>query len=249
MNKNEIFTPPEKWDDCKCSIVGGKNCPVKIFLAGTIDNGDSTDWQQELIDTISSTSLKRPVSIYNPRRERWPSSDDHREIGRQIEWELHHLEKADKIIMNILADSKSPISLMELGLFARGGRLAVFCPKTFYRYDNVLAVCKRYGVPLFNTNNVPYIAEKVCEYIGVDVEAERKKKIEEERQELLSMKNDIDTLLHNGEDDWFNLLDNSSVRVGWYEKHFKEKKKEFEEKYGESLCLKKVSNTETLKSG
>ena len=186
MNKIDIFTPPEKWDKCNCSIIGGKNCPVKIFLAGTIDNGYSTDWQQELIDTINSTSLKRPVSIYNPRREKWPSSDDHREIGRQIEWELSHLEKADLIVMNILANSKSPISLMEFGLFAREGRLMVFCPKTFYRYDNVRNVCKRYGVPLHTTNNMAYIAEKVCKCIGIDEEAQ--KKANEDLERLCSEK-------------------------------------------------------------
>lgn len=178
MNKIEIFTPPENWDSHTCSIVGGKNCPVKIFLAGTIDNGYSSDWQQELINTVKNIELKRPVSVYNPRREQWPSADEHREIDKQIEWELYHLEKADIIVMNILADSKSPISLMELGLFAKEGRLMVFCPKTFYRYDNVRVVCKRYDIPLFTTNNIPYIAEKVCNYIGIDEEAEREKEKE-----------------------------------------------------------------------
>ena len=100
------------------------------------------------------------------------------EIDKQIEWELYHLEKADMIVMNILADSKSPISLMELGLFAKEGRLMVFCPKAFYRYDNIRVVCKRYDIPLFTTNNIPYIAEKVCNYIGIDEEAERKKEKE-----------------------------------------------------------------------
>jgi len=173
MRKSEIFTPPEKWDTNKCSIVGGRNCPVKIFLAGTIDNGDSQDWQSELIDIITNTELKRRISIYNPRREDWPSSDSHSEIDRQIDWELSHLEKADMIVMNILADSKSPVSLMELGLFARGGRLVVFCPKTFYRYDNIRKVCQRYGVQLFNTNDISFIAEKVCNYVGIDKEALR----------------------------------------------------------------------------
>ena len=62
---------------------------------------------------------------------------------------------------------------MELGLFARGGRLVVFCPKTFYRYDNVRKVCQRYGVQLFNTNDILFIAEKVCNYVGIDKEALR----------------------------------------------------------------------------
>jgi hypothetical protein len=186
MSKINIFTPPERCDDKSCNILGGKKCPVKLFLAGTIDNGDSDNWQDELIRTINGVELMRPVNIYNPRREQWPSSNDHNEIDKQIEWELYHLEKADLIVMNILANSKSPISLMELGLFAKEGRLVVFCPKTFYRYDNVRVVCKRYGVPLFTTNNIPFIAEKVCKYVGIDEEAVRK--ANEELEKLCSEK-------------------------------------------------------------
>ena len=174
MKKNEIFTPPENWDSNECGVVGGKDCPVKIFLGGTIDNGNSENWQQELIDTVTGVELKRPTSIYNPRRDDWPSSDNHEEIDKQISWELYHLERADLIVMNILANSKSPISLMEIGLFARSGRLMVFCPKTFYRYDNVRMVCKTYHIPLYNTNNIPYIAEKVCKYVGIDWDAQKR---------------------------------------------------------------------------
>ena len=186
MSKINIFTPPERCDDKSCNILGGKKCPVKLFLAGTVDNGDSDNWQDDLIKTISNVELMRPVNIYNPRREQWPSSNDHNEIDKQIEWELYHLEKADLIVMNILANSKSPISLMELGLFAKEGRLVVFCPKTFYRYDNVRVVCKRYGIPLFTTNNIPSIAEKVCKYVGIDEEAVRK--TNEELEKLCSEK-------------------------------------------------------------
>ena len=183
MRNNQVFVPPN-WDLSETNVIG-KN-PFRIFLAGTIDNGDSTDWQQELINTINGVELRRPTSIYNPRRKEWPSSNDHREIDRQIEWELSHLEKADLIVMNILANSKSPISLMELGLFAREGRLMVFCPKTFYRYDNVRNVCKRYEVPLHTTNNIPYIAERVCKCIGIDEEAQ--KKANEDLERLCSEK-------------------------------------------------------------
>ena len=186
MSKINIFTAPDKCDSNSCNMLGGKSCPVKVFLAGTIDNGDSENWQEELIRTINGVELMRSVNIYNPRREQWPSSNDHNEIDKQIEWELYHLEKADLIVMNILANSKSPISLMELGLFAKEGRLVVFCPKTFYRYDNVRVVCKRYGVPLFTTNNIPIIAEKVCKYVGIDEEAVRK--ANEELEKLCSEK-------------------------------------------------------------
>lgn len=243
MNKVDIYTPPLKIDDMEYNE-GGK-VPFNIFFGGTIDNGESADWQQELISAVSNIELVKPVHIYNPRREDWPSSDNHREIDIQINWELDHLEKADLIVMNILADSKSPISLMEIGLFARTNKLIVFCPKTFYRYDNVRVVCQRFGIPLYTTNNIPYIAEKVCEKIGIDQEAMKKRKIEEERQELLRMKKDIDTLIYSGNTEWMKLLDDSKVRVGWYEKHFMRRKKNFEEKYGEPLCSEQELNTGT----
>ena len=104
------------------------------------------------------------MCIYNPRRADWPSSDDHAEIDKQIKWELSHLERADLIVMNILGNSKSPISLMEIGLFARENRLLVFCPKDFYRYDNVRVVCGSYGIPLFETNDIDYIRDRVLDY-------------------------------------------------------------------------------------
>ena len=52
--------------------------------------------------------------------------------------------------MNLLPDSKSPISLMELGLFARSRKIFVICPQEFYRYDNVRIVAERYNISLYN---------------------------------------------------------------------------------------------------
>lgn len=231
MRNNQVFVPPI-WDLSETNVIG-KN-PFRIFLAGTIDNGDSTDWQQELINTINGVELRRPTSIYNPRRKEWPSSNDHREIDRQIEWELSHLEKADLIVMNILANSKSPISLMELGLFAREGRLMVFCPKTFYRYDNVRNVCKRYEVPLHTTNNIPYIAERVCKCIGIDEEAEKRKDMELERKLILKHKEELEYLEANIPLDSIDSSTHNAMLRTFYNE-----KKEFEEKYGEPLCSEK----------
>ena len=66
--------------------------------------------------------------------------------------------------MNILGNSKSPISLMELGLFAKEHKVIVFCPPTFYRFDNVKMVCKRYNVPLYDTNDILVIKNKILEH-------------------------------------------------------------------------------------
>ena len=47
--------------------------------------------------------------------------------------------------------SQSPITLLELGLYAGSDKLRVICTEEFYRYDNVRITCARYGVPLFAT--------------------------------------------------------------------------------------------------
>jgi hypothetical protein len=46
-------------------------------------------------------------------------------------------------------ETKSPITLLELGLHARSGKLVVGCPHGFWRRGNIEVVCARFGVPLF----------------------------------------------------------------------------------------------------
>lgn len=122
-----------------------------IFLAGTIDNGDSFDWQSEVIKTLNGFD----ITILNPRRKDWDSSwkqtIDDPQFNEQVNWELDALDKADFILMYFAPESKSPISLLELGLYANSNKLIVCCPDGFYRKGNVEIVCKRYGISLFNS--------------------------------------------------------------------------------------------------
>ena len=120
---------------------------TKIFLAGTIDMGNSRDWQMELHDRFSK--MEGRYILFNPRQEHWDASRPG-EMGYQVRWELDHLEEADMIIMYILGTSKSPISLLEMGLHAKSDKMHVICEKDFYRYDNVRITCEYYGVPLYN---------------------------------------------------------------------------------------------------
>ena len=121
---------------------------IKVFLAGTIDMGNSVDWQTLIAKRFESFGWK--WLLFNPRQEHWDASRPG-EMDYQVNWELEHLEAADLIIMNFMEKSKSPISLLEMGLFARSGKMYVVCPTGFYRYDNVRITCARYGVPLYNT--------------------------------------------------------------------------------------------------
>lgn len=133
-----IIEAPEKYD--------AKENEIKIFLAGTIDNGDSENWQKEICDYAKTLEPSRDVVIFNPRRENWNKTPDPEELENQIVWELENLERCDWIFMNILGTSKSPITLLEMGLFKNNPGLKVFCPPEFYRFDNVRVVCDRYKI-------------------------------------------------------------------------------------------------------
>lgn len=132
-----------------------------IFLAGTIDCGNSEDWQSEVIYKIRSAfectspshADARILRVFNPRRSPGDgfSPDNKEEMDYQVNWELDRLDEADLILMYLKADSKSPISLMELGLFAASQKLVVVCEPGFYRYHNVRIVCERNGVPMFDS--------------------------------------------------------------------------------------------------
>ena len=122
---------------------------TKIFLAGTIDMGKSVDWQKETCNWFRTLPTGRYL-LFNPRRDKGLSAEM-ADFEHQVNWELEHLEKSDLIIMNILASSKSPITLLEMGLHMRSGKLHVICEPGFYRYDNVRITCQRYGVPLYHS--------------------------------------------------------------------------------------------------
>ena len=121
---------------------------TRVFLAGTIDMGNSVDWQQAAADLFA----RKPGNyiLYNPRQDAWHPEREG-EMDYQVNWELEHLEKADWILMHFLPDSQSPITLLEFGLYARSGKLVVVCPPEYYRYDNIRITCGRYAVPLYGS--------------------------------------------------------------------------------------------------
>lgn len=120
---------------------------VCVFLAGTIDLGASEDWQRSFIDYLDTLSTTH-ITVLNPRRDTWTGTPtmDNPEFVKQVNWELDALERADVIVMRLLGTSKSPVSLLELGLHARSGKLVVHCDADFYRIGNVSVVCERYGI-------------------------------------------------------------------------------------------------------
>lgn len=124
---------------------------VNIFLAGSIELGLAEKWQEKVITALSD----KPIRFLNPRRNDWDSSwkqDIHNDnFVEQVIWELNSLEMAQIIIMYFDPNTKSPISLLELGLHAKEQKLVVLCPEGFWRKGNVDVVCEYYGINQVDT--------------------------------------------------------------------------------------------------
>ncbi len=121
-------------------------CPRPwIFLAGSIEMGKAVDWQIEIVSCLQN----QRGTILNPRRDDWDSSwvqsISNAPFREQVEWELGAMEAADRILLYLAPGTRSPISLLELGLF-KGPKLVVCCPEGFWRKGNVDIACARYGI-------------------------------------------------------------------------------------------------------
>lgn len=123
---------------------------ASLFLGGTIDMGNSRNWQSIVINELDSFKIK----IFNPRNEFWDTSLEqdisNQQFKNQVEWELAAQEKCSHIIYNFEKDSKSPITFLELGTF-KDKNLIVVCPKGFYRYGNVDIFCRKYKIPMYES--------------------------------------------------------------------------------------------------
>jgi hypothetical protein len=154
---------------------------VKIFLAGTIDNGSSEDWQSKLISELMYYNLTNDseedlgtgydfslggdldddIVVFNPRRADWNPSWGRENVEKQIKWEQEKMDEADIIVMNILDCSSSPISLLELGLYGPQGKMIVFCTDKFFRFTNVKLTCEKYLIDFKETTDVKDIADEI----------------------------------------------------------------------------------------
>lgn len=135
-----------------------------VFFSGSVDIRKSLDWQTSLTNSLQHL----PVTILNPWRPDWDSSwkEDisNSQFREQVEWELDYMEKADIIATYFDPATKAPVTLLELGLFARDSRNVVCCPEGFWKRGNVQVVCKRYGIPCLD--NLDELANTIIGKLG-----------------------------------------------------------------------------------
>ena len=138
-----IVKPPQNLD----------SIPQKrsIFLAGSIEMGKAEDWQALIGNKLQDFD----IVIWNPRRtlwdNSWEQSIDNPLFKEQVDWELDALDRAELIFFHFEAHTKSPITLLELGLHAPSGKCIVHCPDGFWRKGNIDIVCNRFNVPQVTT--------------------------------------------------------------------------------------------------
>jgi hypothetical protein len=119
---------------------------MRLFLAGSIESGMAEDWQSSVVDRLRDLD----IVVLNPRRATWTQGtsleSEPEEIRRQINWELDAIERSDLMAFYFAPGTKSPISLLELGLVARQKQAIVCCPHGFWRKTNVDVVCERFEI-------------------------------------------------------------------------------------------------------
>lgn len=125
---------------------------ISVFLAGSIEMGKAEDWQSEVQNILKDSD----VTIFSPRRDDWnadwPQDASFQPFNEQVSWELDHIDQADMILMYFDPDTKSPITLLELGLLtANADKVLVCCPEGYWRKGNVDIVCQRYGISQVDT--------------------------------------------------------------------------------------------------
>lgn len=139
-----------------------------VFLGGSIDMGAAEDWQTRLTNDIRfawerwNNSAKNVMDFYmlNPRRDDWDSTWEQdptpgTKFHEQVSWERAAQKNSDALIYYFADDSKSPITLLELGEYGRWdvvNRLVhVYCSPKFYRYGNVKMFCDDNDIPVHET--------------------------------------------------------------------------------------------------
>jgi len=105
-----------------------RNAAPCFFLAGSAimgrrKPGSARSWRRWSPRLRAPEPAPDPVEQQN-RAEAVPPG-----VPGQFEWELDGQEAADFILMYFALGTRAPITLLELGLFAKSGKLLVCCPE------------------------------------------------------------------------------------------------------------------------
>lgn len=126
---------------------------LKVFLAGSIDKGKASNWQEKFKEELSPF----PITLFNPRRKFFPEGK--KPLKEQIFWEMEKLSASDVIIFNFQDYSSSPITLLELGAFHKNKKIFVYADK-YYRKENVMYFCQHNNILFYEDEKLMLSAIK-----------------------------------------------------------------------------------------
>lgn len=131
---------------------------LKLFLAGSIEMGTAENWQTKVIENLKKLNLKHNLVVLNPRRKdwnpNWEQDISNPQFNEQVNWELDMIEESNLTVFYFDPNTKSPITLMELGLVSAMicGVGIVYCPDGFWRKGNVDIMVSRKNGKLWSVN-------------------------------------------------------------------------------------------------
>jgi hypothetical protein len=157
MSKSKVYVAPEKVDWSRHAHV--------VFIAGSIEQGTAEDWQVKLTNKLRQFD---DLAILNPRRANWDAtlrqSKDEPVFNEQVTWELNGIENSETVIFYFDPNTKSPITLLELGLVAGISYIEnvfVCCPEGFYRKGNVDIIVERMKIKKQNVYECKTLSELI----------------------------------------------------------------------------------------
>lgn len=119
-----------------------------VFLAGSIEQGAAEDWQERVEAELEDYE----GYLLNPRRDHWDPTWEQKieneQFYEQVTWELKGMDACELILMYFSPGTKSPVTLLELGLLAIHEGLIVVCPEGFWRKGNVDVICETFNIAL-----------------------------------------------------------------------------------------------------
>lgn len=127
------------------TLPGEEGVKKRIFLAGSMDVNVTNTWRNSIVNELYNT-----YDFFDPTIDNHDNLTD-TQMRNHILWELKALELSDIVLLNLLPESKSPISLIELGMYVKTNKLIVVCPEEFYTSRYLEELCSYYKVDLYKS--------------------------------------------------------------------------------------------------
>lgn len=118
-----------------------------LFLAGSMDLERGSTWRSFLIMKLSDNENFHFLDPTNKNHDILTDGEMEAHVG----WELQAMKMSDRIVLNFLTDSLSPISLIELGMYVASNKMVVVCPLEFYKRKYIETLCNTYQTPIVSS--------------------------------------------------------------------------------------------------